>query len=140
MKKSYLGILTSILFALVVLTIPALAVSDRASDQISGYYMVATPLQNGQIAIDFGVDATGKMTRLGADSIVVYEKEGSRWETVASWDRYDAGMSSTNKNTYSNTLFFDGTKSREYKITITIFAQDASGTDYRSDQFLITAK
>lgn len=83
MKKSYLGILTSILFALVVLTIPALAVSDRASDQISGYYMVATPLQNGQIAIDFGVDATGKMTRLGADSIVVYEKEGSRWETVA---------------------------------------------------------
>lgn len=140
MGKKYTRTLVSILLILIAFAVPASATSSRASDQISGYYMLATPLQNGQIAIDFGVDATGKMNRLGADSIVVYEKEGNSWEAVTSWDRYDTGMSSTNKNTYSNTKYFNGTKGQEYKIEITIFAQDTSGTDYRSNKFFVTAK
>lgn len=113
--------------------------APRSSEYIASSSINVTRERNGQFAITFSVYGTGKMTRIGAKSIVISEKVGSGWSEVVSYDQYDNGMSRTNATSYANTIYFAEDIGTEYRFNVTVFAQDSSGSDTESETFILTA-
>lgn len=108
MKKMNSKFATVIFVLSILLSIPAFAYSDidyRASEQIMSYYINATAAGDGEIAISVSIDGTGKMTRIGAKRIVIYNKINNVWALADSMSQNDPGMSSSNAYFHSNTIF-----------------------------------
>lgn len=139
MKKRILFVLLSALLAC-FFTMSAFAITARASEQISSYTTSATPLSDGDIKISFKVYGTAMMDELGAEEITVYRHSGSNWVEVDYYDRNDSGMTSTNTSRHSGSVTFNGTSGVEYKVEITIFAEDENGYDSRTKTYTVTAK
>lgn len=141
LSKRFFAIVLTLSMAM-ALSLPAFAYSDstyRASEQLTSYSMNVMPVENGRIAISFSVDGTGKMTRIGAESIVVYQQVGNTWVYANSLDQYDDGMSTTNSYYFGNTIYFNGIPGEYYRVELTIFAKDSSGSDSRMRTFYVTA-
>lgn len=79
------------------------------------------------------------MDRIGFESVEIYEKWGSLWRKEASYDVNDSGMCNERARLYSGTLTYHGSSESEYKVVVTIFAEDANGTDSRTKTFYVTA-
>lgn len=62
-----------------------------------------------------------------AQSMYFYVKSGSAWTLEKSYGQYSAGMNTTNKVTYDNTITYQGTKGAQYKIVVTLFVKDSEG-------------
>ena len=115
--------------------------SARASSQIDIYSMDVTATGNGKIAIMFSVTGAGFMDQIGAKSIYIYESGVSGWKRVDSFVADDPGMTASNATQYGNTKYFYGKAGTEYKIVVTIFAEDKNGdSDSRSKTFYVTAR
>ena len=112
--------------------------SDRASEQLRSYFMDARNAGNGEIIITFSVDGTRKMEQIGAKRIVVFNKVGGVWSIVESWSKDDSGMTASNAYYYGNTMYFNGKVGTEYRVDITIFAENSSGSDSRTQTFFVT--
>lgn len=139
MKKTKIFSIILLVSALFIIMSPFAAA--RASSQIDIYSMDATATGNGKIAIMFSVTGAGFMDRLGAESIYIYEYESSGWEMVGSYDANDSGMTASGVTKYGNTKYFYGDPGTEYKIVVTIFAEDENGdSDSRSKTFFVTAQ
>ena len=125
-----------------LLMVPVSAYSNivyRASEQLTSYSINVKPIGGGRLAISFSVDGTGKMTRIGAKRIVVHQKVGGTWALANSLDQDDAGMISNNSYYHGNTIYYNGISGEEYRVEVTIFAEDASGSDSRTQTFYVTA-
>ena len=139
MKK--LKVFSSILLVCALFMVISPFAAARASSQIDIYTMDVTATRNGRIAIMFSVTGAGFMDRLGAESIYIYESESTGWEKVDSFDADDPGMTASNAAQYGNTKYLYGKPSTEYKIVVTIFAEDKNGdSDSRSKTFYVTAR
>ena len=82
MTKRKIKYFLVLLVVAILLAVPVLAYSNieyRASEQLTSYSMNAKATGNGKIAISFSVDGTGKMTRIGAKKIIVYQQIGGTW-------------------------------------------------------------
>lgn len=129
MKK--VRIIAVVLLAAMVLSLPAFAFVNRASDQLESYGI--TIMTNpGEITIRVSVYGNGTMDKIGCESIEVYSKDGSRWDTEINWDEDDDYMSSTNIHAYAHTFSIPTIKNVEYLVNVTIFAEDDYGRDTRS--------
>lgn len=117
----------------------AFAAETRASRQISIYSMNVTPI-TGMLDVKFSVTANGPANKLGCESIYVYEKSGSRWDFVDSKDEDDPGMSRTDYYAHRNNIYFDSESGVEYKVVVTIFAENDEGRDTRTKTFYVTGK
>jgi hypothetical protein len=138
MKKISVSILTTLLICAIVLPVPAFA-GVQASDQISSYAMAALPASNSRIAIQFSITGTGQMSVIGAQNITIFKKVGSYWESAGSFTQNNTGMTRTNAFNYGNTLYFSGVSGTNYRVDVTVFAQDSSGaSDSRSQSFPVT--
>ena len=105
------------------------------------YDMNVTTMDDGGIAIKFSVIGTFIMNRLGAESIYIYENNAGNWRLADSFDKDDPNMSDFNAVKYGNTVYFYGEPGKEYKIVVTIFAEDQEGeSDSRSKTFYVTAR
>ena len=80
------------------------------------------------------------MSEIGCESIKVYDESGSSWSLVESWDEYDSGMSKSNERIFSDTVSCDSEKGVEYKVVITVFADDGSDRDTRTRTIYVTGK
>ena len=120
--------------------IPAYAVEARSSEQIQDIESTVTSSSGGKISINFEITGTDTMDELGADSIYIYESTSSGWDLVKSFDRNDSNMTSKNTVYHAGTKTYYGTTGEEYLITISYFAEDSSGSDYRAESHKITAK
>lgn len=121
------------------LTISAYAIENRASDQIAVYDISVTPT-SGTLNVKFSVSGTNIMDKLGCESIMVYEKSGTRWTLVDSMEENDPGMSRYNTNAQKNTIQFDGESGVEYKVSVTVFAENSAGRDTRTETFYVTGR
>jgi len=101
--------------------------------------MNAIPVGSGIIGIEFSIVGIGKMSTIGAESIVIYESSGSEWINVCEYDRNDSGMVKTNSGKHSGSIPFYGTKGVQYLVTITVFAEKSEGSDSRTENFILTA-
>lgn len=112
----------------------------RASAQIDYYSINAKAIGNGEIAIMFTVTAPRFMEELGAESIYVYERATLGWDLVEIMDKDDSGMTAHDAMRHGTTVYFNGESGKEYRIVVTIFAEDKDGeSDSRSKTFSITA-
>ena len=134
MNKKFFRLIAVALAMSIVLSVPAFAVT-RASDQIRRYDITVTKASSGKIAIDFSVDGTSRMDRIGASSIIVYENGA----VVASYDADDTGMSVRRSTYHAHTIYFNGTAGTRYQVEVTVFAEDADGTDYRTKTVYVYA-
>ena len=57
-----------------------------------------------------------------------------------SLDEKDSGMSRSNARAFSNDIEFDAEKGVEYKVVVTVFADDGSERDTRTRTFYVTGK
>lgn len=119
-------------------TMPAFA-TIRASSQINQYDMTVTPVTN-TLNIGFSVTGNDVMDKIGCESIYVYEKSGSRWGLTDSWDEDDPGMSRNNRTSSKNTMYCNSEAGVEYKVVITIFAENSDGRDTRTRTIFVTGK
>ena len=128
-----------IFICMFTLTISAYAIENRASDQIALYDISVTPT-SGTLNVKFSVSGTSMMEKIGCESIKVYEKSGTQWTLVDSTDENDLGMSRYNSRSQKNTIQFDSESGVEYKVSVTIFAENSSGRDTRTRTLYVTGK
>lgn len=136
MKKCKIRVFSLILVLLFMLAMPASALA-RASDYIQ-YYRIDVFTSGQKINTEFSLDASGKMTKLGASSIKIYEYPYSSENLVSTKTEYSTGMTTTNSYSYSNTITYTGESNTKYKVVVTIFARDASGSDSRTETYYVS--
>ena len=139
MKKRKLFSLFCAIMCIFSLTVPIFAVEMRASDQIQ-YYDMAASTSAGSIDVEFSVMGTGMMDKLGCQSIYVYRKDGTSWVYAGGRTEGYTGMTRTQKSYYSNTISLSGTAGTQYRVEVTIFAENSAGRDTRSQTFYVTGK
>lgn len=139
MLKKKIRVLLSLMLAAVLCTVSVSAALTRASAYIDWYSMNVTPVGSGVLWIEFSIEGTGKMSTLGAESITIERQSGAKWIQAAEFDRYDEGMVGTNAYTYDNIIPYNGIPETKYKVTITLFAENSSGSDSRTKTFIVTA-
>lgn len=138
--KTTASMLFILCLLLSILIVPANAAESRASDLISNRSCKVTAAGNGKIAINFTVTTKGVVSRLGAQSMKFYSQNGSSWTFEDSYGQYDSGMSTSNNYTFDNTVYYQGTSGVKYKVVVTLFAANSSGTtDTRNYTLYVTA-
>lgn len=138
MKKKRVISLLMTAVCMFLFAMPAFA-TTKASSQISRYDMTVTPVAN-TLNIGFSITGNDKMDKIGCESIYVYEKSGTRWILTDSWDEDDSGMSRTNTSFSRNTMYSSSQAGVEYKVVITIFAEDSNGRDSRTRTIYVTGR
>ena len=135
MKTKKLLSLFCVFTCLIMMSIPAFA---RASDQIDLYWMTTTS-SDRQIHVEFNVEGTDTMDRIGCESIFVYESSGGRWVEVDHLDENDPGMSRSNTYRFANLVSVNCEVGVRYKVVVTVFAEDSAGQrDAREQTFYVT--
>lgn len=122
-----------------IFTLPTItfAVNKRASDYIDAYDIDAVYTSDGEIAIKFSIEGKGDMDCLGAEEIIVYEKVNGIWMISDYFDRDDPGMVDTDTNIYTHTVYSHGYADAEYKILVSVFAEDSTGSDSRYEEVYV---
>lgn len=139
LKKSRLLSSVMAVICVLMLSVPVFALETRASDQISNYVMDVTTSKNS-IDVQISVTGCGMMEKLGCESIRVYEASGSRWVLTESLNEDDEGMSRTNGHVHKNMIYCTGEAGVEYKVVVTIFAEDSEARDTRTRTFYVTGE
>lgn len=139
MKKRIAPICFALVLMFNLLTIPAFALLDE-SKYISSYSTEAIAEADGTIALDFSIRGTRMMDRIGAKKIDIYAREGNHWISAGSYKSTDAGMNVEDDFSFANTLYYSATPGTYYQIFITIFAEDSSGSDSRTEVHYVTAR
>ena len=130
----------SLILACALLVATSSFAAARASAQIDIYEINAKATGNGRIAIMFSVIGSNFMEQIGAESIFIYERAAIGWDLAERYNKDDPGMSANNAVKFGNTIYFDGESGKEYRIIVTIFAEDKDGeSDSRSKTFTLTA-
>lgn len=137
--KKIISTFLAVLIILSLFTVPtAAAIELRASEQIAMYTTNAFATGNGELAIEFSIYGNGTMNNIGAKEIKIYH--GNRWEFCDTYTQNDAGMCTTNKVMYDNIIVYSGTAGTYYKVVVTVFAENANGSDSRTETHYVTAR
>lgn len=112
------------------------------SEQIRGCAMSAQAGENGEILVQFFVEGEGTVTRLGAEEVLIQRKDdfGQDWVEVIRYDAACPGMQAEGQGAYENTMVYTGWAGTEYRITLTVFAENDKGYDSRTEIFFVTAE
>lgn len=122
-----------------LLSIPAFAVEDRASDQIGRHDIKVTSIP-GRIAIKASIYSNGPMNKLGCESIYLFEEYGSAWISHEWYLEDDYNMYNTNSVGYAANHYFDSEPGVRYKVVITMFAENDAGRDTITRTYYVTGK
>lgn len=137
--KKIISIFLAVLVILRLFTVPtAAAIESRASEQIAMYNTNAIAAGNGELAIKFSIYGNDIMNNIGAKEIKIYH--GSKWQFCDTYTEDDAGMCTSSDYKYTNTIVYSGTAGTYYKVVVTVFAEDANGSDSRTETHYVTAR
>ena len=113
-----------------LLTLPILASSARASEQLTSYGVNPTRPSDDTIYVTVQVSGKLGVTKTGCEIIRIFEKVGSFWVMREELREDDANMVA-NSRVYLYTHTFDANANSEYRVDVTIFAENADGRDTR---------
>lgn len=136
MKRNRLFSLILAFVCMLQLAVPASALL-MASSQITAYSMNVTA-STGTLNVKFSITGKGTMDKIGCQSIYVYEKVGTSYSLVEKLLEDDSGMSKTNIYAHINTIYCDSEAGTEYKVVVTVFAENSAGRDARTKTFYVT--
>lgn len=126
MKKVYSLLLTAIL-TITCLCAPASAVT-RASRYLDTYSAsLSTGSASGELRFNFNLIATGKMTSLGVEKIVIYKVNGAEADTIDGTTRN--GLLVSNSSRVKTSYIYNGNPGTSYYAVVTFYAGDGSGSD-----------
>ena len=128
-----------LLVSAMVLMTPIFATETRASDQISLYTM-GVYNGDGTLDIDFYIAGKGIMDKVGCESIYLYKKVNGNWQFVTHLFEDYTGMSDTDSAAHGNTIYIGCNDGVEYKVVVTLFAENSAGRDSRTDVFFVTGQ
>lgn len=136
MTKKKIRVISLFLLIACMMTIPVNAqeIVPYASDQIDSYDGNVVVCANGKLAIEFSIQGTAIMKKIGSSRIVIYERYGTDgWMIADVFTEQDTGMTASGKNSYGTTMYYNGVVGTEYKVKITLFATDYNNvTDSRT--------
>ncbi len=137
MKKNRFISIMLVVIALSALTVSAFEV-PYLSSQINTYSIDVKDRTN-TIAVILSVTGNTSMNKLGCESISIYEKTGTRWtlSDELSLSENDSGMSKYDAISYRNTIYCNKSSATEYKVVVTVFAEDGQGRDTRTKTFYV---
>lgn len=136
--KRFVSLLIAII-CMLSMAVPSFAIATRASSQIKQYNVTVTPT-TGLLNVNFRVTGSATMNKIGCESIKIYEKSGSRWTSTKTLSENDSGMSKKDSSSYRNTISCNGESGVEYKVVVTVFAENSSGRDTRTQTTYVTGK
>lgn len=124
-RKSRVISLFLLIACMLTITVNAQGIVPYASDQIDAYDGDAIACGNGRLAIEFSIEGTGIMKSIGSSKIAIYEKYGEDgWMIEKVFTEKTEGMTVSGRNSYSKTMYYDGSAGTQYKVVITVFATD----------------
>lgn len=138
MKKSKLFAFAMTAVCIVAMIAPSFAVATRASDQIFAHSVTVTTAP-GEINVEFSITGTGRMDKIGCESIYVYQ-DRSGWKLVEAHVEDDEGMSRENFSSHKNNIVCNAQAGEEYKVVVTLFAENSDGRDTRTKIHYVTGK
>lgn len=130
MKKKWPIRILSVLLCMVMLCgIPVHAVETRADDRIYRSTVTLSKTSNGTLSIDFSVQATGVMEKIGATSVAVQRSTGSGWTTEYTFSTSNApAILAENTDRHSMTLTYSPRYAgAEYRAVVMVYVKDATG-------------
>lgn len=102
-------------------------ISPQASYYINSYWASSTG-GTGSITINFGIVATGIMTSLGAQSVHIYNANGTLVKSF--YSSTTSGMLGSNRASYSSSVTYNGaTSGAKYYAVVTLKASNSTGGD-----------
>ena len=133
MKSKFTKALLLIMVFSLCLPIFESTVEARASQYIDSYDAYISRNGSGNLTIWFDVASTGKMDKLGASSVFLYEKNNGLWVLVKTYYNTDyTTMLRTNSGIHSSSLSYSGTTGKQYYANVYIWAEKGGSGDSRS--------
>lgn len=109
------------------------AVSPLYSEYIMAYYAAMNSDSSGNLSVYVDLRATGVMSRIGAERIKIYEKNGNYYSCVRIFDSTNYPNMITASNRYmKNAVTYKGTPGKSYYAIITLVAENSTGGDTRT--------
>lgn len=136
MKKSSFRALLSLVIAVLLLGTVAYAIVE-SSLYLSSYAAYITKSGN-TININYEVQGTRIMDKVGVTEIYLYEKVGTSgsWTLVATYlssdPAYTSAMIGTNTGFKMDSVSYNGSSSNQYKAYVTVYAEKDGGSDSRN--------
>ena len=137
MKKT--RIISLVLVFMMLLSLGALAVDSKASDQINRYDIRVTPT-TGYINVKASIYGKGQMDKIGCESIYVYEYRSAAWTLVGHDDESDPDMYLEDVPGYLVNKQYDTRAGREYKVVVTVVAEKDGVRDTRTKTLFVTGE
>ena len=115
--------------------ITAFAVTDRSSAYLNSYRAVVTAKSGGRIVVTVDVSGVGRMTKIGATTIYIYESEDNKsFFQVAeyNYEDYPKMMRSNVTTYYDDAVTYYGTPGNYYFASVYCYAENADGSDEKN--------
>lgn len=130
-KRKILAMILAVCMAASLLCIGA---SARSSKYLDGYGIVLTPKSGGKIVITIDVDGLGRMTKIGASTIFLYEsRDGVNFTRIKTYDCEDyPSMMGSGIHFCEDALTYNGVSGRYYYAIGFCYAGDSTGYDEQS--------
>ena len=137
MKRTFAYFITLIIALASLLPATAFAANQEfvpyASTYFSSYNAEVIPEGDGDISIEYTVQAKTKMLELGASKVVIQEKSGSTWDDVKTYSKSTTpSLIAENRTIFTKTLSYSGDSNKEYRAIITFYAKNSAGTSTRT--------
>lgn len=110
-------------------TVAANAATPRASDYISSY-SGGIYWSGSNLKVSFDIVATGRMTTLGAGTIVIQKWTSNGWSPVKTfYSSSTSGMTGSNTTFYGGTVTYYSAPTGTYRAKISFYAGNSNGSD-----------
>lgn len=126
MKRFYTTLLCLILVFSMIGTSTAFAAIE-SNAYISSFSGAVSVANNGTVTVNFGTFGTGKMDKIGASAITIYENGISVATYLYSNTNYTATMMGTKAYQFYGYVTYSGTKGNTYQAHITHYAEKNGG-------------
>ena len=122
-------------------SVSAFAMESRASDQISAFSMSVTS-KLSKVIVSTIIFGTHPMNKVGTESIYVWRETDDGWRLIFDIheDDEDENMFVENKVSFSEDYYFDSVAGVNYRVDVTLFAEDDRGRDTVSGTYYVTGK
>jgi hypothetical protein len=109
-----------------------MTVSPFASNYIANYYATVTAIGGGDVQVGFWVSGTRTMDSIGSTIIYLYEKNGSSWTQVHTYNYVQyPDLVGYDTNYHSGTVSYSGVSGKQYYAAVYLRASLDGGSDSR---------
>lgn len=106
------------------------AIAPRASKNLSEYSVSLSAKGGGEMCVAMSVDGMGVQEKIGIISVDIDQKVNGVWKYYDAQDAVNhPEFYDYNSRDYMGNAYFTGTPGVTYRVTLTVYARSASGSD-----------